>query len=474
MTAHTAASTDHGPASGAPPSRWLLLGLLGAGQFMLILDITVVNVALPDISADLRLDRTALTWVVTAYTLLFGGLMLLGGRLADLLTARRTLLAGLAVFTAASLLSGLAGTGATLIAGRALQGVGAALLSPAALSIVTTTFTGTDRHRALGVWAALGGSGSAIGVLLGGLLTAGPGWRWIFFLNVPVGLAVLAALPALLRTLPATRRRERLDLPGAALITAATATLVYALTRAGDTGWTGAGTLVPLAAAAVLAAAFVALERRTAAPLLDPSLLARRPMAAGTVLMLVATALLVGGFFIGSFWLQHGRGFTALETGLAFLPVAVATIIGAHLASRLIAHAGARAVAVAGLTAAAAGAVLAAVWSGPAGLVTGIAIMAAGAGATFVAATTTALAHVEPERAGVASGAVNTFHEIGGAAGVAAVSSIAAGSLAPGAATGGFLDALVFVAITAAAAAAIAAVLVPGGRPPAGAARHMH
>ncbi|MET7403911.1 MFS transporter, partial [Dactylosporangium sp. NPDC005572] len=337
VTVHTAAP---------PASRWLVLGLLGAGQFMLILDVTVVNVALPHISADLRLDRAALTWVVTAYTLMFGGLMLLGGRLADLLTARRTLLAGLAVFTAASLVSGAAGSATTLLAGRALQGVGAALLSPAALSIVTTTFSGTERHRALGVWAALGGSGSAIGVLLGGLLTAGPGWRWIFFVNLPVGAAVLVALPVLMRGWPAARRRERLDLPGAVLVTAATAAAIYGLTNAGDDGWTGTATLGPLGAAVLLGAGFVALERRLRAPLVDPRLLAHRPMAAGALLMLVATALLVGGFFVGSFWLQHGRGYGALATGLAFVPVAVATVLGAHLASRAVGRTGGRAVAV--------------------------------------------------------------------------------------------------------------------------------
>jgi MFS family permease len=194
----TASTTTPVPvvAETPPPRRWLVLGLLGAGQLMLILDITVVNVALPRISADLHLDRAALTWVLAVYTLCFGGLMLLGGRLADLLGARRTVLAGLATFVAASIVSGVADTATALIAGRALQGVGAAMLSPAALSIVTTTFTGGERNKALGVWAALGGTGSAVGVLLGGALVAGPGWRWIFLINVPVGLAVLAALPS--------------------------------------------------------------------------------------------------------------------------------------------------------------------------------------------------------------------------------------------------------------------------------------
>ncbi|MEU7870019.1 MFS transporter [Dactylosporangium sp. NPDC049140] len=473
MTAPTAAPTP-AMAETPPPRRWLVLGLLGAGQFMLILDITVVNVALPHISADLHLGRIALTWALTAYTLCFGGLMLLGGRLADLLGARRTVLAGLAIFIAASALSGAAHTATTLIAGRALQGVGAAILSPAALSIVTTTFTGGARNKALGVWAALGGTGSAVGVLLGGALTAGPGWRWIFLINVPVGVAVLAALPLLTRAWPASRRRERLDLPGATLITAATGAAIYGFTTAGDDGWSGVRTLVPLAAAVVLTAGFLLLERGRRQPLLDPRLLTRRPMAAGAFLMLVATALLVGGLFLGSFWLQHVRGFTALATGLAFLPTAVMTIAGAHLGSRILGHAGGRAAAAGGLGVAAAGAAVATAWLSAPGLIIGLAVLAAGLGATFVAATSTALAHVDPQQAGVASGAVNTFHELGAAIGVAVVSSLAAAGLGADPTSTGFTRGLLFIVILGVIAAAVAAVLIPAGRPPVGAVRHMH
>ncbi|MFF5233606.1 MFS transporter [Dactylosporangium sp. NPDC000521] len=471
--------TSHGlhpvHAAAPPARRWLALGLLGAAQFMLILDITVVNVALPDIGADLGLTRTSVTWVVTTYTLLFGGLMLLGGRLADLFGAHRVLYAGLATFTVASLLAGLADEGTLLIAGRAAQGVGAALMSPAALSIVTTTFTGTERHKALGVWGMLGGTGSAIGVLLGGALTAGPGWRWIFFINLPVGASVLILLPYALRGFRFIRSDERPDLPGALLITAATGAFIYGLTNAGDDGWTGGRTLLPIGAAVLLYAGFWFWQRTARQPLVDLRLLMRGAMPAGALLMLVATALLVGGFFIGSFWLQHIRGYSALSTGLAFLPIAVATIAGAHTAGRAIDHAGGRLVGVAGLLLAAAGFAVAAWWTSTLGLITGVSLAAAGLGATFVTATTTALAHVDPHRAGVASGVLNTFHELGAAVGVAATSSIAAGSLvATGATTAGFTHGLTAGAIVAVVAAAAAAVLVPAGKPPAGSVRHVH
>jgi EmrB/QacA subfamily drug resistance transporter len=441
-------------------------------QFMLILDVTVVNVALPDIGADLHLHRATLTWVITAYTLAFGGLMLLGGRAADLFGARRTLLVGLAVFTAASLTAGLAGDAPLLLGARAAQGVGAALLSPAALSIVTTTFHGPERGKALGIWAALGGTGSAVGVLLGGVLTAGPGWQWIFFLNVPVGLAVLLALPAVVpaRSAPA---RGRVDVPGALLVTAATGATIYALINAGDHGWGASSTLLPLAVAVVLYAGFAVLERTLHHPLMDLRLLARRPVAAGALLILVATGLLIAGFFLGSFYLQHRAGYDALTTGLLFLPVAVATILGAQAASRAIGHLGGRTVAAAALTLAAAGVATAAAWPGVTGLVIGIAAAAAGLGATFVTATTTALAHVEPHQAGLASGIVNTFHELGGALGVAAVSGVAAASLT-GTGTAGFTHAFTVAALAALASVVLAVLLVPAGKPPAGLAPHAH
>ncbi|MFE0516087.1 MFS transporter, partial [Streptomyces sp. NPDC058964] len=342
-SAHSARDTHYEPQHELPPTdprRWAALAVICVAQFMLILDVTVVNVALPDMAADLYLDRATLTWAVTAYTLCFGGLMLLGGRLADALGARRTLLAGLAVFTMASLVTGLADNAATLLGGRIAQGIGAALLSPAALSIVTTTFHGSERNKALGVWAALGGSGAAAGVLIGGALTDGPGWQWVFYINVPVGLAVLAALPVLV---PARAPQPaRLDIPGALLATAGTGSLIYGLVEAGDAGWGNAGTLLPVAATVVLYAGFAAVERASRAPLMDLRMFTRRPVLAGAFLMLIATALLIAYFFLGSVYLQHVRGLSPLKTGLLFLPVAVATGLGAHLASRLVGRVGSR------------------------------------------------------------------------------------------------------------------------------------
>ncbi|MFF5974869.1 MFS transporter [Streptomyces sp. NPDC012769] len=450
----------------ALPRRWTALALLCTAQFMLVLDVIVVNVALPAIAEDLDLGRTALTWVVTAYTLCFGGLMLLGGRLSDALGARRLLLAGLALFTAASLLCGLAPNGGLLIGGRIAQGVGAALLSPAALALLTTLFHGPERPRALGVWAAIGGTGSAVGVLLGGALTDGPGWSWIFFLNVPVGLALSAALP---RILPATASRPaRLDVPGALLVTAATGSLVYGLVRAGDTGWTSAAALLPLLAAPVLYGLFAAVEKAAPSPLMDPRMLTRRPVVAGSLLMLVATGLLISFFFLGSALLQHVHQLSALRTGLLFLPVALATVIGAHLASRLIVTVGPRPLATAGAAVTALALLPLALLPADAGpwttLMPALSVAALGLGAVFVTATTTALGLTAPHEAGLASGIVNTSHELGGTLGVAAVSTLAAPALeGPDPTT--FTTAFTLLTTTAALTTLLAPALIPRGTP---------
>ncbi|MEV6103140.1 MFS transporter [Streptomyces sp. NPDC051940] len=470
-TAHEA--THHRPA--APPRRWLMLTVLCLAQFMLILDVTVVNVALPDMAADLGLGRSTLTWAVTAYTLCFGGLMLLGGRLADVFGAPRTALVGLALFTGASLLTGLAQGAETLIAGRAAQGVGAALLSPAALSLVTTSFHGPERNKALGFWAAIGGSGSAIGVLLGGALTDGPGWRWVFYINLPVGLLALSALPALLP--PRPRRPARLDLPGALLVTAATAALIYGLVEAGDDGWASAGTLLSLLTAVVLYAAFTLVERASREPLMDVRMLLRRPVAAGAFLMLVATALLIAFFFLGSVYLQGVREFSALRTGLVFLPVAVGAAVGAHLGSRLVGTLGSRPTAAGGMGVAAA-ALLPLAWldgQSPvyAVLMPALSVAALGVGAVFVTATATALASVRHEEAGIASGVVNTFHEVGGSIGVAVMSTVAAAGIGGGVPEP-FADAFAVGAVAAAVAAAVSLLVVPRGRPQLTGGPHVH
>ncbi|TDC78128.1 MFS transporter [Actinomadura sp. 7K507] len=453
---------DKAERSGSPhPLRWRILGFLGVAQLMLILDVTVVAIALPNIEADLDLSRQAVTWTVSAYTLTFGGLMLLGGRAADLFGAKRIVLTGLLVFTAASLVTGFAGSDGLLLGGRVAQGLGAALMSPAALSLVVHLFEGDERNKALGVWSALGGGGAALGVLLGGLLTAGPGWPWVFYVNVPIGLVILAALARMLPHQKAAAPRPRLDLLGALLVTASSAALIYAFIRAGDDGWLTIATAALVLLAAVGYVAFVARQKTAKSPMMDVALLARRPVATGTFLILMATALMIAVFFLGTFYFQHAEDFNALQTGLLFLPVAIATMLGANLTGRAIATAGARRLAVIGLTTAAVGMAVPAVSMHPATVVAGTAIAGAGTGAMFVVASATALGQVAPHESGIASGIVSTFHEFGASIGAAVISSVAAVSLV-GDTLSGFTNGFVLAAVAAAVSAAAAAVLTPG------------
>ncbi|MDF5754316.1 MFS transporter [Spongiactinospora sp. TRM90649] len=447
------------------PRRWQVLALLGIAQFMLILDVTVVAISLPLMGADLGLDRETLTWVVSAYTLTFGGLMLLGGRVADLIGPRRVVFAGLAVFTIASFATGAAQDGALVLAGRVGQGVGAALLSPSALSVVVRMFDGDERNRALGIWSALGGGGAAVGVLVGGLLAAGPGWPWVFFVNVPVGVIVFAVLVRVLPTLPAIDAgRGRADVLGAPLVTAATGSVIYAMIGAGETGWLAPRTLLLFAAGVLLYLLFGWRQRRAASPLMDLGLLFRRPVVAGTFVIAIATALMVAVFFLGSFYLQGHAELGPLATGLLFLPVALATMAGANLGGRVIGRAGGRAVAIAGLLLAAAGLTVPAVTTGTPAVVIGVSLGSAGIGALFVVASATALGQVAPHEAGVASGIVSTFHEFGASVGAAVTSSVAAASLATQAA-GGYTTAFAVAAGTALVAAVVSGGLIPGRRP---------
>lgn len=446
--------------TGANPRRWRILWMVGIAQLMLILDVTVVAIALPHVGADLGLARETLTWVVSGYTLAFGGLLLLGGRAADLFGARRLVLIGLAVFAAASLVAGLAVSGPMLLAGRVTQGLAAAILSPAALSLVVTIFDGEERNKALGIWSSLGGVGAALGVLLGGLLTAGPGWPWVFFVNVPVGVILLFLLRQQLPAQPRPATGGRLDVLGAVLVTAATGTLIFALIRAGDHGWLTLSTLGLILAAAVLYVAFVVRQLKAASPLMDVRLLVRRPVATGTLLIMVATALMIMVFFLGTFYLQDYQGYNALITGLLFLPVAVFTMIGANLGGRLIGRLGARTLGVLGLLLAAAGMIIPAFIAGTVALVIGIAIAAAGTGTLFVVASATALGQVEPEQAGLASGIVSTFHEFGASLGAAVVSSMAAASIA-GTSVAGFGRGFLTGAVVAVVAAAAVLILTP-------------
>ncbi|WP_101790281.1 MFS transporter [Nonomuraea indica] len=466
-------------ASAHSARRWWTLGLLCLAQFMVILDVTVVNVALPVMADQLGLQRTTSTWVVTAYTLCFGGLMLLGGRLADALGRRRVFLAGVVIFTLASLAAGSAASASVLVAARAVQGVGAALLSPAALSLVTTTFHGADRNRALGVWAALGGAGAAFGVLLGGVFTTGPGWEWAFFVNIPVGVLVVIAVPTLVGAGRPAGRPARVDVPGAVLATGAVGSLIYGLLRAGDTGFAEPVTLLALAAGTVALALFAVVERRATTPLVRLEMLARRPVLAGNVVMLGASGLLLADFFLTSQYLQHVLRLSALATGLLFLPVALAIGVGTHIGLRVVGRLGGRPAVVAGFLLVAGGALLLArvpadgnAWTH---VLPGFAVAGLGLGAAFVAATTTAMAHVGSTEAGMASGLINMGHEMGATFGVAFVSTVAASSLGavagPGGAAsapvGGFGAAFTATAVVAAVLAALAGWLVPPGRPPA-------
>jgi EmrB/QacA subfamily drug resistance transporter len=455
---------DAGEPVAADPRRWKALAVLSVAQFMLILDITVVTVALPGIDADLGLGRLASALVISAYTLLFGGVILLGGRLADTVGARTMLMIGLALFTLASLASGLAQSSVLLIGGRIGQGIAAALMSPAALSSIPRLFQGKERVKALAVWSSLGGIGFALGVLFGGVLTAGPGWRWIFFVNIPVGVVLLVCVPALLPRFAGSATR-RIDVFGSVLITGAVGSFIYGMLRAGNAGWGSAGTILPIVAAVLLGAVFVLVERVAPVPLLRLSLLTRRPVATGTFLMFVASGLSTGSVFLGSQYLQHLRQFDALGTGLFFLPVAVATAIGARSAGRLVGAFGARTVAAAGLTAVAVGnGLLIAV---PAdgnvllGALPGFVLAGLGAGSQFVVATTSALGTVGPQEAGLVSGLIYTFHELGPAVLVALVSTVAVAGLADSPEVAGFRAGFVLLTVISAVAAVFSLILVP-------------
>jgi EmrB/QacA subfamily drug resistance transporter len=407
--------------------------LLCVPQFMVILDVTVVNVALPSIGRRLGFANADLQWVVSTYVLMTGGLMLLGGRAADLLGRRPVLLTGLGLFTAASLASGLAPTPTALIVARAGQGLGAAMLSPAALSIITASYEGAQRVTALSVWGALAGGGAAAGVLLGGVLTSWLGWRSIFFINVPVGAVTLIAA---LRMLPGTRLMRgglrELDFPGALVLVCGLVLLVYVVREADTWGWGSARTLSLLALAGGLLAVFALIERASAEPLVPPAIWRVRTLLAASGMMLGVTAILVGTFFLGSLFLQRVLHASAIQTGLAFLPLVLVTGVATHVGRELLARAGARGTVVAGLAAIAAGELLLTGASAHSSYLTGLlpafALIGFGVGLTFAAITVTAMSEIEAGSAGIASGLMTTGHELGAAFGTALVSTIAFGA----------------------------------------------
>ena len=418
-------------ATNSEPKRWLVLAVTVAAQFMVILDVAVVNVALPAIKHDLHFSQESLQWVITAYSILFGGALLLGGRLADLLGRRRLFIAGLALFTASSLLCGLAWSEGSLIAFRAVQGLGGALLAPAALSIVVTTFReGRDRNIALAVWGAASGSGGAVGVLLGGVLTSYLTWSWIFFVNLPVGVAVLAVSPWLLSESRAALAHRHFDISGATSITAGLMVLVYAITRASQHGWGDTATVGLFATAAVLIAAFVGIEARSPAPLLPLRIFRLRTLSAANATMLTIGATAFGQFFLMTLYLQEVLRYSAIETGVAFIAITVAIVVVSNLAQALTTRLGARPVLSAGLLlTAAAGVVYAQMpadghyfWNVLPGLILG----GVGLALSFVPVMIAGLTGVQPADAGVASGLINTSRQIGGSIGLAAVTTIAA------------------------------------------------
>jgi EmrB/QacA subfamily drug resistance transporter len=413
--------------------RWLALALIVTAQFMVILDVAIVNVALPSIQKDLGFSQSSLQWVISAYAIVFGGTLLLGGRLADLLGRRRLLMTGLGVFAASSLLCGLAWSEGSLIAFRAIQGLGGAMLAPAALSLLMTTFAeGRERNLALGIYGAASGSGAAAGVLLGGLLTSYLSWSWIFFVNVPVGIAAIALAPVLLRESRADLPHRHLDVRGAVTITSGLMLLVYAMTRATSNGWTAPSTLAMIAASVALVGAFAVIELRSHAPLLPPRMFKLRTLTGANVTMAIVGAVTFAEFFLLTLYLQEGLGYSALQSGAAFAAFALSVVAASNAAQALVGRLGVRTVLLTGLVASTVSiAVLTRVpvdgqylWD----IFPAFVLGGAGLGLTFVPITIAALSGVGPADAGIASGLINTARQIGGAIGIAAASSIAATS----------------------------------------------
>jgi EmrB/QacA subfamily drug resistance transporter len=411
------------------PRRWLTLAVVGAAFFMTILDVAIVNVAIPSIQLKLHTTPATVQWVLIAYSITFGGFLLLGGRMADLLGRRLIFLVGLTLFTVASLVCGLAGSIAILIAARAVQGVGAAIISPAALSIVSTTFEeGADRNKALGIWGALGGSGAAAGVLFGGILTKYLGWEWIFFVNVPVGALVFALTPIFVPESRADMPDRRFDAAGAVTVTGGLALLVYAISKAPDVGWGSARTILLLIASGVILAAFVLIELRGRAPLMPFSIFRIRSVLGANVVGFLLGAVIFADFFILTFYVQETLHWSALKTGVTFLATAGTTVIWAGVAQALTTRFGPRPVIVTGLLVLAAS--MAAYTRIPVDghywpdLLPAYLAFALGLAFAFVPVTIAALAQVAPREAGLASGLINTSQQIGGAIGIAIATTI--------------------------------------------------
>jgi EmrB/QacA subfamily drug resistance transporter len=413
--------------------RWSALALIVTAQFMVILDVAIVNVALPSIKSDLGFSTTSLQWVVSAYAILFGGALLLGGRLADLVGRRRLFITGLLVFSASSLLCGLAWSEASLIAFRALQGLGGALLAPAALSLLVTSFAeGRERNLALGIYGAASGSGAAVGVLLGGVLTSYVSWSWIFFINVPVGIAAALLAPIVLRESRPDLGHRHFDFLGAATVTSGLMLLVYALTRGTNHGWSTPETLSLLGAAIALIGAFIVVELRSPWPLLPLRIFRSQTVATANAAMLILGAVTFSEFFLLALYLQDVLRYSAIQSGAAFSAFAGAVVVVSNLAQLVVARFGVRITLTAGLLMSAAS--VAYLTRLPVDgryftdMFPAFVLGGAGLGLAFVPVTIASLAGVSRAEAGIASGLVNTSRQIGGAIGIAAATAIAASS----------------------------------------------
>jgi EmrB/QacA subfamily drug resistance transporter len=444
MSHHTATTEPHGTAHHPPTAGsaghdvpdgdsarkpWTVLALMLMAQLMVVLDISVVNVALPSIGEALSFSSGDYQWVVSAYVLLSGGLLMLGGRLADLFGRRRMFLTGLGLFTAASLTSGLASSAATLILARGAQGAGAAMLTPAALSIIVTTYAGRQRATALAIWGTVGSMGIAAGVLFGGLLTSSVGWRGIFFINVPIGIVAAAAT---LRSVAGGRRAGELrglDIPGAAALVSGLLALVYAIENAGTHGWASSRAIVGFAASAALLGAFALVERRVPAPLVPPATWRIRSLVSASTVMAAITGAIVGAIFFSSLFLQQVLGSSAVVTGVQLLPLAAAITFGAAAASKIIDHVGPKPLMVAGLLVVAAGAAYLAAMDADPGywsdVLPGFLVIGIGTGPMFVAVSIAAMGGIGHEQSGLASGVMMTGHEVGAALGVASLTAVA-------------------------------------------------
>jgi|SoiMetStandDraft_5_1073268.scaffolds.fasta_scaffold00765_2 EmrB/QacA subfamily drug resistance transporter len=416
-------------------NKWVVLVLVCFAQFMVVLDATIVNVALPSIQTDLGLSEANLQWIVNAYTLVFGGFLLLGGRAGDLIGRKRLFLGGIVVFTVASLLNGLAVNEGMLIASRALQGLGAAFISPAALSIISTTFEeGRERARALGVWAAIAIGGAAFGLVLGGLLTQLLSWPWIFFVNVPVGIVTFAFA---LRLIPESRdehAHRSFDVAGAVSVTGGLMSLVYAIVKAETAGWGSATTIGFFTLSAVLLASFVVIELRSTAPLVRLSIFRVRSLLTANVVMLLVASGVFAMFFFNTLYIQRVLGYGPLKAGLAILPFTAGVMLSAGLASQFAPRVGVRPVAALGMLLSAIGMLLLVRLpvdgTYAADVLPSLIVTSLGMGAVFMPLTLIATTGLEDEDQGLASGLFNTSQQIGGALGLAILSTLAASKTA--------------------------------------------